>query len=116
MATAEVNATDRYASSVAKRYTDAYRVAKIFAFFGGFTKVLGFLIAALMVAAGCVSYNPNQTMAVAAVGVGIVVWISSFVAGMLISAQGQVLKANVDTAVNTSPFLSDSQRATTMSL
>ncbi|MGH9421559.1 MAG: hypothetical protein ACRD3J_16395 [Thermoanaerobaculia bacterium] len=39
-----------------------------------------------------------------------------FVIGIVVVAQGQILKAVVDTAVNSSPFLDDSQRAATMSL
>ena len=36
--------------------------------------------------------------------------------GALISSQGQLLKATLDSAVNTSPFLDDSERARMMSL
>jgi hypothetical protein len=36
--------------------------------------------------------------------------------GIMVSAQGQTLKAALDCAVNSSPFLSDDQRAQIMSL
>jgi hypothetical protein len=49
------------------------------------------------------------TIAAAMTGIG---WIF----GALISAQGQLLKATLDSAVNTSPFLDDSERARMMSL
>jgi hypothetical protein len=39
-----------------------------------------------------------------------------FLLGVLISAQGQLLKAHADSAVHTSPFLSDEERAAAMSL
>jgi hypothetical protein len=39
-----------------------------------------------------------------------------FILGSLVSAQGQILKATLDGAVNTSPFLTDEQRAQMMRL
>jgi hypothetical protein len=37
-----------------------------------------------------------------------------FVFGIAVSAQGQVLQAGLDTAVNTSPFLSNQEKAEVM--
>ena len=48
--------------------------------------------------------------------VGAVVAIPLFVLGVFVAAHGQVLKATLDEAVHTSPFLTDDERATTMSL
>jgi hypothetical protein len=39
-----------------------------------------------------------------------------FVLGIIVSAQGQILKANLDSAVNTSPFLTTQQKARVMDL
>ncbi|MGZ5483341.1 MAG: hypothetical protein ACXWID_15320 [Pyrinomonadaceae bacterium] len=39
-----------------------------------------------------------------------------FLLGVLISAQGQLLMAHADSAVHTSPFLTDEERASAMSL
>jgi hypothetical protein len=39
-----------------------------------------------------------------------------FLLGVLISAQGQLLKAHADSAVHTSPFLNNEERAIAMSL
>jgi hypothetical protein len=39
-----------------------------------------------------------------------------YVIGVLVSAQGQILKATLDTAVHTSPFLDDDQRLIAMRL
>ena len=39
-----------------------------------------------------------------------------FILGVLVSAQGQLLKASVDGAVNNSPFLTNEQRAKIMSI
>jgi len=48
--------------------------------------------------------------------VGGIIWLITWVLGVFVSAQGQLLKANIDEAVNTSPFLVDDQRAKIMSL
>jgi len=39
-----------------------------------------------------------------------------YIVGVLVSAQGQILKASLDGAVNSSPFLADEHRARIMSL
>jgi len=39
-----------------------------------------------------------------------------YVIGVLISALGHILKANLDSAVHSSPFLTDEQRAAVMRL
>jgi hypothetical protein len=44
------------------------------------------------------------------------VGILLFVLGPLVAAQGQILKAALDSAGNSSPFLSDPDRAEIMSL
>ncbi len=45
-----------------------------------------------------------------------VVGTSLFAVRIIVAAQGQVLKAVIDTAVNSSPFLDDGERAAIMSL
>ena len=45
------------------------------------------------------------------------VWFALFfVLGVLVSAQGQILRATLDSAVNSSPFLTNDQRASIMKL
>jgi hypothetical protein len=72
--------------------------------------ILGVLVALVGLMAGSAEVTLSAILAAIAVGVFF------FVFGALISAQGQVLKASLDTAVNTSPFLSNQQRAAIMSL
>jgi hypothetical protein len=43
-------------------------------------------------------------------------WAWRYVLGILVSAQGQILKASLDNAVNGSPFLTNEHRAKVMSL
>jgi hypothetical protein len=53
---------------------------------------------------------------IAALALALVTWLLLWALGVVISAQGQLLKASIDGAVNTSPFLVDDQRAKIMSL
>jgi hypothetical protein len=72
--------------------------------------ILGVLVALVGLMAGSAQLMLPAILAAIAVG-GFF-----FVFGALISAQGQVLKASLDNAVNTSPFLNNQQRAAIMSL
>jgi hypothetical protein len=106
------------------RYKDGYRVAGVIVGVGGFVKILGIvlgLMGGFMVFA--ISYtflrfNSDSELAgltLAAV-IGGMFWLVPYVLGTLVSAHGQILKASLDGAVNTSPFLNNSQRAEIMSL
>jgi len=48
-------------------------------------------------------------------GAGALIAFVGWVLGVLVSAQGRMLKATLDTAVNSSPFLSNAERAEVMS-
>ncbi len=118
------------------RYKDGYRVASIITGLGGFCKVLGIIFAVIvgggfLVAQGeramrggllgggygyrSHSFDVVVLLFICIVGAGIV-WLTFYLAGVMISAQGQILKANLDTAVNTSPFLDYQRRAIVMKL
>ncbi|MFZ1006688.1 MAG: hypothetical protein WAN65_07625, partial [Candidatus Sulfotelmatobacter sp.] len=58
---------------------------------------------------------PGLLLALGA-GAGILFGIFFFVLGTIVCAQGQILLAGLDSAVNNSPLLDNSQRATIMSL
>lgn len=55
-------------------------------------------------------------LSVAGVALGSAIAMILYVFGTLASAQGQILKATLDTAVNTSPFLEAEDRTRIMSL
>ena len=107
---------------VAKRYFDAYRVAKTIDGFGSIIKAIGIIFALLLVLIGVFAYSQSrgESVVVAVSILSIILGISIgglfFVVGVLVSAQGQVLKASLDTAVNTSPFLLSDEKATVMSV
>jgi hypothetical protein len=98
-------------AGVQTRYIDAYRVAGTMNAFGQSIKIVGVIFAALIFYVT----ESMQSLATAVIA-GAVIGGIFFVIGIMVSAQGQMLKAVVDTAVNSSPFLDDNQRAATMSL
>lgn len=103
-------------AGISHRYTDAYRVAGAIIAFGTIIKVIGALVAAVVAFAGFASAGgPLGSGALVggllmAVIIGFVFWI----AGVLVTAQGQLLRASLDTAVNSSPLLSNIEKARIM--
>jgi hypothetical protein len=121
------------AAAVMNRYNDGYMVARTLDGFGKTLKVLGaimgggiiffgFIIGSSFASAASMMGSTGSgagsflfflfTFGVWGGIVGVVFWVM----GILISAQGQVLKAQLDGAVHTSPFLSDPEKAQVMSL
>lgn len=108
-----------YSEKVVSRYTDAYRVARVIVGVGQLVKTLGIVAFAvvLLISFGIGAETRSTAGAVLSGAVaGGVIWLIAWVLGILVSAQGQLLKASIDTAVNNSPFLVDDQRAKIMSL
>lgn len=116
------------AKSLKKRYKDAYRVARTTTGVGSMIKGVGALLGILIFfgvfALGAAQRNvfgvrssDAQVISVIVAAIfGGTVWLVFFIWGMLVSAQGQILKASLDGAVNGSPFLTNEQRAGIMSL
>jgi len=105
-----------------KRYKDAYRVGGFIVGAGEFFKTVGIVLAVLigvgaLIVAGKTQDGQQQTAILLSGSV-----VAGFAGGMLflfgilVAAQGQLLKATLDTAVNTSPFLTNDDRARMMSL
>ena len=103
------------ANALSGRYRDGYREGKFIAGFGQFVKIAGAVLGAIVAVAGMLSYQAagafGGSLAVSSVIAGGVVALTFFVLGVIISAQGQLLLAALDTAVNSSPFLTDDQRS-----
>jgi len=105
--------------AVIKRYKDAYLVARATDGIGGVVKFIGALLGIIIVIAGFVVGSQGRDNTMFVVGsfiLAAIVTIPFYVLGVLVSAHGQVLKASLDEAVHTSPFLTDHQRASAMSL
>lgn len=114
-----------YANSVITRYQDAYLVARVTTGFGSSIKAIGIALAVGIFLVGLVVGGTMARMygseAQAVFGIlgtvfAAVIGATFYLLGILVSAQGQILKASLDGAVNSSPFLTNEQKAQTMSL
>ena len=103
---------------VMSRYTDAYRVARATTAIGDIVKVIGVILAViiLVVGLGIASQSGEDMMGIAAVPLAIVIGVPFYVLGILVSALGQILKAILDATVTSSPFLTEEQMKKVMSL
>jgi hypothetical protein len=115
--------------AITKRYADAYKVAKTVVGIGTLIKIIGAVAGGLI---ALVSMGLGGVIAQAAfgggnAGAGVVFFVMGlfygglvfalfYICGVILSAQGQILQAGLDTAVNTSPFVNDHQKARIMSL
>lgn len=102
-------------NSPVHRYQDAYRVAKSVVVIGNITKFLGFGFGILVFVAA-LTQEPGGLVMLGASFVGALVGLGFWVAGVFVAAHGQLLQATLDTAVHSSPFLTNRQRALAMSL
>lgn len=101
-------------SAIMSRYKDAYLIARTVTGFGETVKVLAFVlgvvVAVIGVAAGSIYY------VVGGIALGVVIGLPIFILGILVSAQGQILKATLDSAVNSSPLLTKDEIRQILSL
>jgi hypothetical protein len=103
------------------RYKDAYLLTKVTVGLGSFIKGLGVVLGAfLLLGTAIVSSQAGNFTGVVVFFVGAAtacfVGMLIYVLGVLASAQGQILKASLDGAVNSSPFLANEHKAKIMSL
>lgn len=105
---------DSVAPSAHRRYSDAYRVATFFVSVGDILKWIGCGIGGLILLLGLASGSGFGIMG--ALVTGAVMAGIFFVLGILVAAQGQMLRATLDTAVNTSPVLTSEEKIQMMSL
>ena len=110
---------------VIQRYSDAYRVASAIVGLGTAIKVVGFILAGLVffVSLSARSSNPFDTgggglglTGMAGIVFAIVIAVAGWVWGVVVTAQGQILRATLDTAVSSSRFLNDRDRAEAMGI
>ena len=112
------------AKALLSRYWDAYLVARMTVGLGEIIKVIAVVFAVLiMLAALLIAGQASQSSggtAVVTFFLGVIgaafVGGQFYLLGIIVMAQGQILKASLDSAVNSSPFLQNEQRAKIMSL
>jgi hypothetical protein len=103
-------------STALKRYQDAYRFADSIVLVGNAIKVAGVLLAVILFLFLLVQSGAKGSLLMGAFIISILVAAVFFILGVVVSAQGQILRAGVDTAVHSSPFLTDEEKATTMGI
>ena len=102
---------------IESRYTDAYRVAIAVIAFGSAVKVIGAIIAAVLALASLAAFEDlGGGVALGGLLIAAVLLAGFWSFGVLVTAQGQLLFATLDTAVNGSPFLDQPQRARIMGI
>ena len=95
--------------SLIRRYSDAYLAARALVFIGGIIKWVGVVLAVILLIAGvgmASDRNGGGLFAFIGFAFACLVGVPTFVLGILISAQGQIHLATLDTAVNSSRHLS----------
>lgn len=107
-----------------KRYADAYRAASGVIALGITMKIVAAIVAAIMgipptvVAVQWVSNTSaeliQRLVMLAGIAIALVPGALIFIIGVIIAALGQILRATIDTAVNTSTLLTAEQRAELM--
>ncbi len=106
-----------------ERYRHAYHVAQKTTDFAETVKLGGIFVGGVLVVAATLAYQLSRAWhsgfpgtSLALLACAIVAALAGHVWAMVFHAQGCVLEMTVDSAVNSSPFLSNSQRAAVMSL
>ncbi len=103
------------------RYGDAYAVARVTVGFGDAIKLISMVLAGVIallifIAAGQTEGGLSFAMFLMGIVFAAFVGVLFYLFGVIVSAQGQILKASLDGAVNSSPFLTNEHRAKIMSL
>jgi len=106
-----------------KRYQDGYRVADAVVTFGQAVKLGGIFVGGVVLVTGLVEFilNPAEHNGFAVIfasliACAVLLILMSQILAMGLRGEGQLLKAALDSDVNSSPFLSNPQRARAMEL
>jgi hypothetical protein len=120
-ATLPIRQRKSHADAVGRRYRDGYVVADAVIAHGTRLKTLAIVVAVVtvlivLVVAG--NFRGGVALGIAAAGIAVTVAVCGVIhaQGVRTCAEGQHLLASLDVAVNTSPFLTDPEKAQAMSL
>jgi len=115
-------ATDEsHTFAVLRRYKDSYLVARAIVTLGEAVKIIGIVVGIITSLGTIILGTQTQgPMSAAIIFSGIliaaIIGVLFYIVGILVTAQGQLLKATLDAAVHTSPFLRKQEMADIMSL
>jgi hypothetical protein len=101
------------------RYDDAYLLSRATVTIGNVVKIIGVILAVLIVAGtfvftGQIRGDASLPPLVGGIVLAAIIGMVCYVLGTLVAAAGQILKGILDVAVNTSPFLGNELRAEMM--
>ena len=102
------------ATALSIRYRDAYRVAGVIRGLGTTIKIVGAILAVPIALAGISAGDVRYILA--GLFIAAIIWTLFFFVGVVVSAQGQILNACLDTAVNGSPHIDADEKADIMSI
>jgi hypothetical protein len=100
-------------ATLPNRYKDAYIAGRLIEGLGTIVKAVGIVGGVMLFLIGILffwGFFGTFSLIIGSVA-GAVIGGITYLLGVLVSAQGQVLRATLDTAVNTSPLLTESQKA-----
>lgn len=83
------------------KYEDAYRVADGAIMLGRVVKMIGFVLGAIGLVVALVGGIGGAVVFMVALLAAILVGLIGYIAGVFITAQGQMIRATLDIAVNT---------------
>lgn len=101
------------AVGLAYRYRDSYSVAGVIIATGNVVKTVGVIVGVLFALA---SFAARGGLVFLGIMTALAAGVLIYVAGVAIAAQGQLLQATLDSAVNTSPLLNNEQKAQILAL
>jgi hypothetical protein len=104
------------AEALLKRYRDAYGIANSTVQIGGMLKKAAVWVGGILGVIGLLACFNSPFAGIPIVLMGLLFAFLIFVSGVITAAQGQIMLAMLDTAVNTSPNADASEKATIMGL
>jgi len=109
-----------HSERVVMRYQDAYRVAGFIVGMGTVIKIMAGITGFIILLAGLIAGGNNRQISdVSGLGgflAGGLTFVLGFVAGVIVSALGQQIRASLDAAVYSSPFMDIAAKARAMGL
>lgn len=103
-------------NALMSRYRDSYLVARTVTAFGEVVKIIASVIGGVILLIALIAGGQSAWYFFGGIILAAVVGIPIYVLGVLVTAQGQILKATLDTAVNSSPLLTKDEMRQIMSL
>jgi hypothetical protein len=99
-----------------RRYQDGYRVGNLAVLIGFILKGVAWVVGITILCTGIyiAEKTDNGLSLFLSLVLAVVAWVVFFFFGVLIAAVGQLLYAQIDTAVHTSPLMSDKERQETI--